>query len=164
MIQNNETRRMNWTPCQEDALLDAVARGDSFKAIAKMFPGRSKEACRQRYGILCRERGITPRPDQRGLRWSREEDSLLYRIGSSRNLTWQQIQAKYFPKRTATSLASRFHDLQKRARLDGDDAEAGEDMAADRFWRAKARKGSQRLLDRINAYYARRASEMGVAA
>lgn len=162
MIQNNETRRTNWTPCQEDALLEAVARGESFKSIAKTYPGRTPEACRQRYGILCRERGITPRPDQRGLRWSREEDSLLYRIGSSRNLTWQQIQAKYFPKRTATSLASRFHDLQRQARLDGD--ESAEDLAADRFWYAKARKGSQRLLDRINAYYARRASEMGVAA
>lgn len=161
MIDNSDTRRSNWTPQQEDALLDAVAQGDSFKVIAKIS-GRTVEACRQRYHNLCRDRGLTPRPDQRGLRWSREEDSLLFRIGRDRNLSWQQIQAKHFPKRTATSLASRFHDLQRQARLDGD--ESAEDMAADRFWRAKARKGSQRLLDRINAYYARRASQMGVAA
>jgi hypothetical protein len=92
---------MSWSQ-GDDLQLKKLREEDGLKweEIAKSFPGRSKDACRNRYSRHVKDGEDT-------VFWSKESDLQLKKLREEDGLIWEEI-AKFFPGRTANACSGRY--------------------------------------------------------
>jgi hypothetical protein len=96
-------RGLSWS-LEEDRQLKKLREEDEveWEEIAGSFPGRSKQACQQRYSTRINE-------GEKRLGWTKEETLQLQRLREEDELKWDEI-AKSFPGRSMRSCEIRYNN------------------------------------------------------
>ena len=101
---HKRTRRIQWSPQEEQLLVSLRAGRKAWDEISKGVPGRSIEACQKRYGYIRHRDGL----HHPGTGWTKSEVEDLVSLVQKFGPLWSKI-AKNFPSRSPEACKIRYH-------------------------------------------------------